>query len=86
MGNHVDDGELNDWTFTPTARHAFRVHFHLSGTVGEAAVQVDGDELHWKVLTEHAHDEGAPLTWSFSPPETATLVRHASGKAPACTR
>ena len=86
MNNHVDDGYLNDWKFARTADRAFRVHFHLSGTVGEAAVQVDGDKLHWKTLTEQAHREGQPLTWSFSPPKTATLVRQARGDPLTCTR
>ena len=86
MNNHVDDGYLSDWTFTPTAHRAFRVHFHLTGTVGEAVVRVNGDKMHWKLLTEQTHVEGDPLDWAFSPPETATLVRQGSEKAPVCSR
>lgn len=86
MNNHVDDGDLNDWNFTPTADGAFRVHFHLSGTVGEAVVRVDGGKMRWKVLTQQAQDEGRPLDWRFFPPETATLVRQARGNTPACTQ
>ena len=85
IGNHVDDGDLKDWKFTPTAGSAFRVHFHLTGTVGEAVVRVNGDKMHWKVLTERATVEDTPPSGPFFPPHTATLVRQEGDKAPACT-
>ena len=78
LGNHVDDGDLNDWTFTPTADQAWNVHFHMSGTTGEAVLRVDGKKLLWKTLSKQDHDEGQPLTWSFSPPDSATLIRQAT--------
>src|SRR5580698_5249186 len=57
LGNHVDDGDLKDWTFTPTSDQTFHVHFHLSGTVGEAEIRLSGDKLHWSTLTEQQNAE-----------------------------
>jgi len=75
MGNHVDDGYLTDWTFMRTSNQTFHVHFHLSGTVGEATIRLAENELHWSVLAEQSDTNGEPVTWLFSPPKTATLVR-----------
>lgn len=80
LGNHVDDGDLNDWKFTPTTDRAWQVHFHTSGTVGEAVVRIKGKKLLWKLLTQEDHDEGQPLNWSFSPPDNAVLTRQKPGQ------
>jgi hypothetical protein len=87
LGNHVDDGDLSKWTFRPITGHTFRVHFQLSGSAGEAVVGLAGNRMHWRVLTEHQDPQSAAPTWSFSPPETATLVRLPAGRTrhpPAC--
>jgi len=75
MGNHADEGELTDWAFTSTSDRTFHVHFHLSGTVGEADISLAGNELHWEMLTEQPDGTDDPLGPPFSPPKSATLVR-----------
>lgn len=84
MGNHVDDGDLNDWTFTPTSNRAFRVHFHMYGTVGDAVLRVYGNKLSWTTLAKQKHDEGHSLTWSFSPPDAAILIRQTTHHTATC--
>jgi hypothetical protein len=73
MGNHVDDGFLNDWAVTPASGQSFHVRYHLSGTSGEAVIHLSGNQLHWKNLSEHPTGENLP--WSFSAPDEAILVR-----------
>lgn len=80
LKNHVGDGSLDDWTFTPVANGAFHVHYHVDGTVGEAVIRRVGNELRWTKLNEYSvseHQDGEELTiiWRFSLPRTATLIR-----------
>ena len=57
LGNHVDAGDLTDWSFNPTSDHATRVHFHRSGTVGEAVIRLAGNEMRWRVLNQRGNEE-----------------------------
>lgn len=75
LGNHVDDGDLNDWNIIPMGNDDYRIHFHLTGTVGEALVHVDGDKLYWRKVSERQHDEGQPSAWTMSPPGSIIMLR-----------
>ena len=78
MGNHVDDGDLSDWTFTPMPHQAFHVHYHLQGTVGNAVLQSVGNELRWKDLGNQR--DGKDVDWIFRAPKSATLIKQLPDK------
>jgi hypothetical protein len=80
MGNHVDDGDLNDWTFKRTSKRTYHVRFHLSGSVGEAVIRLAGHRMHWSVVAKRL-EQREPTMWAFLPPETATLVKQRAGLA-----
>jgi hypothetical protein len=74
IDNHVDDGGLDDWLFTPTtARSVYRVHFYFSGSTGDAVIRVKGRKLYWKVVDEDRATDWE--SWLFTPPNTAVLTR-----------
>jgi hypothetical protein len=76
FGNHVDEGDLTNWTFVPVGQETYHVHFSLTGTSGKAIARVQGKRLTWRVirvLREQPVDD--PASWSFSPPNSATLIR-----------
>jgi hypothetical protein len=75
LGNHVDDGELKDWTFKRTSSQTYHVHYHISGKVGEAIVFLREGKMYWNRQSEQDHAEEQHLMWSLSAPVSATLIR-----------
>lgn len=75
MGNHVDDGDLEDWTFISADKKSFRISFRVTGNTGQAVATIKGDKLVWRLLNKQPKDEGEALTWSFSPPDFSILTR-----------
>jgi hypothetical protein len=75
LGNHVDDGELKDWSFKRTSRQTYHIHYHISGKVGEATVFLREGKMYWNRQSEQNHAEEQQLMWSLSTPAFATLIR-----------
>jgi hypothetical protein len=76
LGNHVDEGDLTNWTFVTIGQETYHVHFSLTGTSGEAIARVQGMRLTWRVIRVIKEPPVDEPTWrSFSPPNSATLIR-----------
>ena len=86
IGNHVDDGWIDDWKFEKVRSGTYRVHFHLEGTVGVALIHVVGNKMAWKLITQRPSGESGPFSWSFSPPDSAILVREPNANPAECDR
>jgi hypothetical protein len=78
IGNHDDAGDLSEWSFTPLSDHTFRVHYHLQGTIGDAMIQVAGNELRWKDLGSQR--AGEDVLWTSVAPQIATLIKQSPDK------
>jgi hypothetical protein len=68
LGNHVDDGDISNWSFVAAGPHTYRVHFQVSGATGDAIIKVRGNKLLWRTIAEHRENEQV-LQWLFSPPQ-----------------
>jgi hypothetical protein len=83
--NHVDEGEVKDWTFVETkSTAAYHVRFLFDGDSGEATIRVDDAGLHWDVIKETKIVQTNSMIVSPSPPKHAILTKQSSKKWPPC--